>query len=67
MSELKSYADLQDLLVIYVVNGNEQYVFKTLAAQMKIALEMDKECDIFMHNEYRLFDVTTKELKLFLH
>ena len=52
VSKLKSYNDLQDRLLIYAVNGNEQYVFKTSTAQMKIALEMDEEGDHFMHNEY---------------
>ena len=57
VSQLKSYSDLQDpLLIIYAVNGNEQYVFKTSTAQMKVALEMDEDGDHFIHNEYCHFD-----------
>ena len=56
VSELKSYTDLQDPLLIYAVNGNEQYVFKTSTAQMKVALEMDEDGDHFIHNEYCHFD-----------
>ena len=57
VSQLKSYSDLQDPLpIIYAVNGNEQYVFKTSTAQMKVALEMDEDGDHFIHNEYCHFD-----------
>ena len=66
VSELKSYTDLQDPLLIYAVNGNEQYVFKTSTAQMKIALEMDEEGDHFMHNEYCHFDGNHKRVKTFV-
>ena len=55
-SDLKSYTDLQDPLLIYAVNENEQHVFKMSTAQMKTALEMDKEGDHFMHNAYCHFD-----------
>ena len=65
-SELKSYTDLQDPLLIYAVNRNEQYVFKTPTAQMKIALEMDEEGDHFMHNEYCHFDGKHKRGKTFV-
>ena len=65
-SEMKTYTDLQDLLLIYAMNGNEQYVFKTSTAQMKIALKMDKESDYFMHNEYCHFDGNHKRVKIFV-
>ena len=65
-SELKTYTDLKDSLLIYAVNGNEQYVIKTSTAQMKIALEMDEEGDHFMHNEYCHFDGNHKRVKTFV-
>ena len=66
ISELKSYTDLQHPLLIYAVNENEQYVFKTSTAQMKIALQMDEEGDHFMYNEYCHFDGNHKRVKTFV-
>ena len=67
VSELKSYTDLQDPLLIYAVDGNERYVFKTSTAQKKIALEMDEEGDHFMHNEYCHSYGNHKRVKPLLH
>lgn len=68
----KLYCDNQDELLIYKVNdrrGNPDlpsFVFKTSRERMKIALNMDREGDHFMQEEYCYFDCKVKRCHNFV-
>ena len=66
IKELKAYTDLQDPYLMYVINKNEKYIFKTSSTQMKIACSMDTDGDHFMHEEYCHFDGNHKRVKAFV-
>ena len=68
----KLYCDNQDELLIHKVNdrrGNPDFpsfVFKTSKERMKIALNMDREGEHFMREEYCYFDGKVKRCRNFV-
>ena len=68
----KLYCDNQDELLIHKVNerrGNPDFpsfVFKTSKERMKIALNMDREGEHFMREEYCYFDGKVKRCRKFV-
>jgi len=55
----------RDVLLIYNVNEDEQFVFKTSTKKMHIAKEMTTQDDI-MNNEYCFFDGKENRCKKFI-
>lgn len=66
VEDLKSYTDVQDPFMIYDINENEQFVFKTSTSQMKIAMEMDEGGNHYLNEEYCHFDGNHKRVKTFV-
>ena len=63
MVSLKEYNDSKDKFLIFKVDENHQYVFKTLSTQMKFASEMNCCDDHFLHDEYCFFDGNHKRVR----
>ena len=63
IEELKLYTDTKDKLLIYDINKNDQYVFKTSTDMMKIAGAMNIEGDDFLSEEYCFFDGNHKRVR----
>ena len=51
---LKEYTDIKDKFLIFKIDENDQYVFKT-SSTMKFASEMNYCGDHFLHDEYSFF------------
>ena len=68
----KLYCDNQDELLIYKVNDRRDnpdlpsFVFKTSRERMKIALNMDRDGEHFMREEYCYFDGKAKRCRNFV-
>ena len=60
---LKEYNDSKDKFLIFKVDENHQYVFKTLSTQMKFASEMNCCDDNFLYDEYCFFDGNHKRVR----
>ena len=54
--ELKAYTDVKDKLLIYKIDENDQFVFKSSTSQMKIAANLDNDGTHFMAEEFCNFD-----------
>ena len=66
IEELKAYTDTKDKLLIYDINNNDQYVFKTSTKMMQIAHDMNVCCDHFLSEEYCFFDGNHKRVRGFV-
>ena len=65
VTEYKMYTDERDELLIYKVNEDEQFVFKTSTKKMHIAKDMTTQDDL-MNNEYCFFDGKENRCKNFI-
>ena len=65
---LKTYTDQKDIFLIYDINENEQYVFKTSLRKMKIARRMDEGYSHFLFFMMNIVTLTaiTKRVKSFV-
>ena len=66
VEELKAYTDTKDKLLIYKINKNDQYVFKTSTKKMKIAQNMNIEGNHFLSDEFCFFDGNYKRVRGFV-
>lgn len=64
VKEYKRYTDLKDKFLVYEVNENQQYVFKTSKAKLLVAKEMTDEQEI-LAEEHCHFDGNVKRCKKF--
>ena len=53
---LKHFTDEKDLLLLYEISGNAQYVFKSSSSKMYVANLMSKDSAHFLHEEYCYFN-----------
>ena len=60
--ELKDYVSENDKYLIYEINENSQYVFKTSRQKLLSAKDMRKNRNSFMNAEYCYFDEILKML-----
>ena len=65
VEEYKTFTDEKDKFYVYAINKNEQYVFKTSIAKMKIANLIDSSESHFLSQEYCCFDGKVKRTKFF--
>lgn len=65
IKEYKTYTDEQDPFLIYMINENEQFVFKTSRKKMVMAREMEVEEDYILSDEYCCFDGKVQRCKNF--
>ena len=66
MGELKHFTDIKDELLIYEIDTNEQYVFKTSTTKMKIDSEINPDSLSFLTDEYCFFDGNHKRVRDFV-
>ena len=59
---LKKYNDIKDKFLIFKIDENDQYVFKT-SSTMQFASEMNCCGDHFLHDEYIFFDRNHKRVR----
>ena len=64
--DLKSYVDEKDKYLIYKIDENKQFVFKTSKLKVKLAREIQRDGINYMHGEFCFFDCKHKRVKPFV-
>ena len=66
VKEYKKYTDSKDDLLVYVVDKNNQHVFKTSTVQMNVAKKMSSDSSHPLAKEFCCFDGKAKRTKNFV-
>ena len=64
--DLKSYVDEKDKYLIYKIDENKQFVFKTSKLKVQLAREMQPDGINYMHGEFCFFDGKHKRVESFV-
>ena len=64
--ELKDYVSENDKYLIYEINENSQYVFKTSRQKLLLAKDIKRDGNSFMNAGYYYFDGNFKKVKSFV-